>query len=189
MRTWTHTELVTKAAVFLRRKYPIVITEISGGCEEPDAIGFDSGGRTTLIECKASKEDFKRDAEKFCRRNPDNGIGDCRYFMAPKGMLSISEIQGGWGLLSVTDKGLIVMELEPCVQFTKNHNAETRILISLLRRIGILAPDGISIKCYTYETKNRATIGIQKPKKEAGNGRSEIREDDGRRSNGDGTKR
>ena len=38
---------------------------------------------------------------------------------------------------------------------------ENNIFISALRRIGRRAPKGVSIKCYTYATKDRATLGIQ----------------------------
>ncbi len=44
----------------------------------------------------------------------------------------------------------------------RNDHHEIRMLLSTLKRIGHDAPEGISIKCYNYETKNRATLGIEK---------------------------
>ena len=65
----THNDLVESAARWLRKEHSIVITEMSGSGswnsgEIPDAIGWNDGSTTTLIECKASRSDFLSDRKK-----------------------------------------------------------------------------------------------------------------------------
>lgn len=86
----THAELVAKAAAWLRRNgFPVVFSEISTGVMEiPDAIGFSSSGETAVVECKASRADFLRDAKKYHRRER-SGLGNARYYMAPEGVIRV----------------------------------------------------------------------------------------------------
>lgn len=104
-----HPDLVERAAAWLRntKRCGVVLTEASGGHEIPDAIGWRCGGRvSTLVECKASRADFLRDAQKWHRRHAAHvGIGQERYYMAPAGMLRPDEIPEGWGLVEVTPGG------------------------------------------------------------------------------------
>ena len=98
-----HRELCTVAAKWLRRKgYRNAVAEPPlQAFENPDAIGW---GRTTaIIECKTSRADFLREKKKACRREqhlPD-GMGDYRWYMAPRGLLHPDEMPAGWGLLEV----------------------------------------------------------------------------------------
>ena len=46
------------------------------------------------------------------------------------------------------------------LRFNANKIKETYILLSLLRRIGKNAPEGVSIKCYAYQTKNKTTLTV-----------------------------
>ena len=94
----THTELVQRAAKWLQQKHAVVITEMSGGSEEPDAIGF-RNGFSTLIECKMSRSDYYADRRKC----PDR-MGDWRYFFTPAGLLEGLTLPEGWGLLEVHGK-------------------------------------------------------------------------------------
>lgn len=76
--------------------------------EIPDAIGF----RTTapqsgsvLIEVKTSRADFLADKDKPHRQS--GGVGDWRYYMAPEGVLQLSDMPERWGLIEVNKRGHI----------------------------------------------------------------------------------
>lgn len=152
-----HSELVELAAQWLRKKCPIVVTELATSGEEPDAIGW-HGHNSILVECKTSREDFRADAGKPFRFSDESGIGIRRYFLALPGVIAIDCLPPKWGLLEVTTKGVrMIRESEV---FEANQRQEIGILLSCLRRIGQTAPKGISIRCYTIETMNRATITL-----------------------------
>lgn len=100
----THEDLVEVGRRWLASKAPIVITEMSNGTTEtPDVIGW-IGGFSTLIECKTSRSDYYADKQKPFRRNPSYGIGDYRYFLAPKGLICVEGLPSGWGLLETVGK-------------------------------------------------------------------------------------
>jgi len=160
----THSDLIERAAKWLRQGHAVVITEM-GGSEKADAIGFMAYGGTTLIECKTSRADFLADQKKYCRRFAKNGIGSHRYYLTPLGLLSIDEIPNAWGLLEV--HGRQIHCLLKSAHFPElNFNQEQQILISLIRRIGQQQPQGVSIKFYTYQTGNTATCGVKDVKGE-----------------------
>lgn len=154
----THSELVELAAAWLRNRCPIVVTEIATTGEEPDALGWHCSN-SILVECKVSREDFRADAKKSFRLDSFSGIGNQRYFMAPAGVIPVNDLPSKWGLLEVT--GSRIRRARDSEYFEANHRHEIGILISCLRRIGRTAPQGVSIKCYTIETRNRATIEIE----------------------------
>jgi len=157
----THAKLTEKAASYLRRNHAIVITEISGGMETPDAIGFQGGGVTTLIECKVSRGDYLSGLQKFFRKRQESGMGNYRYYLTPKGMIALAELPPGWGLLELWGSRVHVI-MRPTFKSERNAQGERAILISLIRRIGQDSPKGVSIKFYTFQTKNTATAGVKK---------------------------
>jgi hypothetical protein len=155
-----HSDLIPVAAKWLQRKgCSVVITEMAGAAsEEADAIGW-KGACSLLVECKASRSDFLADRKKYFRANPEKGMGYYRWFMAPVGLLRAEEIPDGWGLLEM---GAKVRETRKPVAFTEhNQRREKDLLLSALRRVAHNAPKGVSVKCYTYQTTNRATLGIE----------------------------
>ena len=153
----THCALVEAAAAWLRKTCAVVITEIATVGEEPDAIGW-NGVNSVLIECKASRADFLSDRRKYFRREPERGIGCRRFFLMPAGLVASTEIPTGWGLLESDGRRVRqVIHSEPFREMDSRH--EIRILLSALRRIGSTAPPGISIRHYTIESENRATLG------------------------------
>jgi len=93
----THRELVKKAAGWLKNeRCGVVIAElVTYAGEIPDALGFHNG-HSVLIECKTSRADFLADREKLFRQIPEKGMGDHRYFMAPKGVLTVEDLPPGW---------------------------------------------------------------------------------------------
>lgn len=160
-----HAELIGQAALWLQRNgHSIVITDMAhGGGETADAIGW-RGTHSTLIECKASRADFRADAQKYFRRMPERGLGAHRYYCARIGMLKVLDLPPKWGLLE-WDGTKLRMRLKAERFSQRGELAEMQLLVSALRRVGQSAPKGVSVKCYTYETKNRATLGvaIEKP--------------------------
>ena len=157
----THQELVVVAAQWLRKTNAIVVTEVATSGEEPDAVGWHNG-RSTLVECKATRSDFIADSKKFFRRDPDQGIGNFRYFLSNPGVISLDDLPPNWGLL-IADKGKVRSLRKAELVKKLNHRQETRILTSLIRRIGKDVPINVSVKVYTIGTKNRSTLGIEPP--------------------------
>lgn len=132
----THKQLVKKAKAWLTKSHRVVLTELATSTSEtPDAIGFKgtSEAGSTLIECKTSRADFHADKHKHFRREPERGMGDRRYFMAPKGVLSPDDLPEGWGLLEVTEHQ--VKEKAPAKFVKANKAAEIIMLISVIRRL------------------------------------------------------
>lgn len=70
--------------------------------EIADAYGLNSYS-SVLIEVKMSISDFKADARKP-HRQAGQGVGDFRYYMTPKGLLTIDMLPPKWGLIEVDDK-------------------------------------------------------------------------------------
>lgn len=154
----SHPSLVEVASKWLCRKCAIVITELGTTGETPDAIGW-HGTHSTLVECKVSRSDFLADKSKWFRREEWQGIGMHRYYLTVPGIIKLEELPPKWGLLELT--GPRIRVLRKSEHFTEaNHRHEIGILLSTLRRIGKCAPVGTSIKCYTIETQNRATLGV-----------------------------
>ncbi len=156
----THSELVQVAAGWLRnqRGCAVVLTELATTGETPDAIGW-NGTHSTLVECKVSRADFVADGGKFFRRFPEAGIGQHRFLFAPAGIVPLEAIPPGWGLLELT--GSKIRLVKKSEYHEANHRHEIGLLLSTLRRIGQQSPKGVSIRAYTIETRNRASIGIE----------------------------
>lgn len=132
----THDDLVTIAKKWLikARQCSVVLTETQAQSGEvPDAIGW-RGQVSILIECKTSLADFRRDLKKWYR-NSGPGIGQRRYFMAPKGVIPLDEVPPNWGLLEVagstvrTKKRVDLLYLDERVS-----SAEVPMLVAALRR-------------------------------------------------------
>lgn len=156
-----HRRLVAQAAHWLERRCSVVVTEIATTGEEPDAIGW-TGTHSILLECKASIEDFRRDQQKSFRTLTEMGIGQYRYFFAPRGVIPVLAMPTKWGLIEVGGRRQPKIVI-PAGQFDDfNHRQEMRILLSVIRRIGKHAPTGVSVRCYNYETKNRASLRVEK---------------------------
>lgn len=90
----------------------IAFTESKGDWngEIVDAIGFRAGvyGEcSVVVECKTSRADYVADRLKPHRQNPATAMGLYRYFLAPEGLLRADELPAAWGLIEVTDKGII----------------------------------------------------------------------------------
>ena len=106
---------------------------VSGTCETPDAIGWRNGW-SMLIECKVSRSDFQRDAQKYFRQADGlHGMGSFRWYMTPPGLLRMSEVPEGWGLLEVHTRS--VFEIHPAVQRELSPSAYRSELLHQMRGI------------------------------------------------------
>ena len=152
----THDDLVEVARKWLCRKSGVVITEMAGLSEIPDAIGW-HGGHSTVIECKVSVSDFRAERHKGYRTS--GGIGQQRYYLTPKGLLA-GEVLGSYGLLEWDGKRIYETS-KPTPRSDYYYLGEMNLLVSALKRIGRTSPKGVSVKYYTIGTKNRTTLGVR----------------------------
>ena len=149
----THSELVNIAARWLRNteKCSVVISELASQAEEPDAIGW-KARVSTLVECKATRDDFRRDRQKSFRADPNAdsgeaaylvynlGMGTYRYYMTPEGLISQDEIATmlprSWGLLEVSFTGRVgrTVDAVPWALPTLALRRELGLVLSALRR-------------------------------------------------------
>lgn len=109
----THAELVQIGAQYMRKtlRCSPVLTErkCMFAREVPDVIGWRCGGYkphplhdlldSFVIEVKVNRADFLRDMRKPHRCGP--GYGRYRFYLAPKSMISLSELPEKWGLLEL----------------------------------------------------------------------------------------
>lgn len=136
----THAELVARAERWLRnsKKCGVVFAErrTTTGHEVPDAIGWRFGVLSILVECKANRVDFLRDAKKFFRKNPEMGMGQRRYYMTPRGLVRPNEVPEGWGLLEAYGKVVrtIVEPLKNPISLDRCR-WELAYLVSAMRRV------------------------------------------------------
>lgn len=133
----THAELVERAARWLRSscKCPVVLTEASSQvCNEfPDAIGWTARGFSVLVECKASRADFLADKHKPSRRG-GVGAGHRRFYLAPKGLITVADLTDGWGLLVAAGSRVrMVRDAESRAEY--DHRTELALLGIELRRV------------------------------------------------------
>ncbi len=66
--------------------------------------GNASNEGSVLVECKTSRADFKKDFSKSFRIEPEQGIGNWRYYMCPTDIIKVDEIPDKWGLIYVNEK-------------------------------------------------------------------------------------
>jgi len=132
----SHSDLIKigKKWLIKARHCQVVLSETQAQSGEvPDIIGW-RGQISTLIECKTSLADFRRDLSKWFR-NSGPGIGQQRYFMAPKGVIPVSEIPPGWGLLEVSGSVVkTVKKLDLLYLDERVASAEVPMLVAALRR-------------------------------------------------------
>ena len=130
----THSECVAVAAAYMQKRADVVLPEFfTHNAELPDVIAF-RRDFSTVIECKVSRSDFLADKKKPFRMHPNSGMGDHRYYCAPKGMIKPEELPQYWGLLEVYPNGTIRKRVESYVKFNKNLEAEHYLLFYYARR-------------------------------------------------------
>lgn len=133
--TMTHNAMCRRMAAWVQNNqgYSVVVTELATRISEtPDVIGF-SGSASILIECKVSRSDFLADAKKLFRIYGEKGMGDLRYFAAPRGIINVPDLPEGWGLLEVSDRQ--VRKILDAAPQSANKPNEVAFLVSVLRRL------------------------------------------------------
>ena len=136
----THDELVAKAVRWLRRQGCRVILHDpfrTPLAEQPDAIGWREGV-SILVEAKTSLADFRADSAKRFRCDPELGMGDWRFFIAPPGLLTPDMLPDHWGMIEANGKSTRVTHGGPLGNswwkppFSANTRQERSLLVSAL---------------------------------------------------------
>lgn len=139
----------------------MVLTEIvSMSRETPDVLAF-HWNSSLIIECKTSRADFAADKKKWFRVHQEEGMGNQRYFMVPEGLVSLSEVPEGWGLIEVDEKKRTRVTKQ-CAYGQANAKAEVAVLLSFIRRLKIDPGRHAKIRVYTIlgSSEPRATATI-----------------------------
>lgn len=134
----THADLVKLAGRWLRRtrRLGLVLEDFRtvSTTEQPDAIGWNAWGWSVLIECKASRADFLRDAKKHVRQR-DDAMGQERFYLCPPDVMLESDLPEGWGLLHAVARGVRVVRPAPkSLWHRERMREEVPLLLSALRR-------------------------------------------------------
>ncbi len=136
---FTHKQLVGVAYRYLMNQFGchVVLAELASSSpgEIPDAIGWQYGSASTLIECKVSRSDFLADKHKPFRVQVEQGVGLFRYYMAPKGLLVPEEMPDGWGLLQVDGASRVYVSRKGKHFLQRNYRQEMRMMVGALRRV------------------------------------------------------
>lgn len=103
--------------------------------ETPDVLAFRPGGASLLIEVKVFRSDFLADKKKSFRRREEQGMGNYRYYAAPKGLLVAEEMPEGWGLIEIAERH--VTEIKGADWKEADKGAEVCVLMSAIRRLEI----------------------------------------------------
>ena len=96
----THGKLIKAAKQWLQLKCSVVATELATSVSEtPDAIGWSNGGLVCIVvECKISRSDFLADKKKSHVLSKSS-VGDYRYYLTPKDLITKNETPDGCGLV------------------------------------------------------------------------------------------
>lgn len=142
----SHKELVHHADRWLKAQgWKIVIRDCfrayTDTGEQPDVIAWRNGA-SIVVECKASRADFLADRSKEFR--VDGGMGDWRFMFSPPGVVEISDLAPGWGLLHCDGRSVRkVHGYPPNISWIKerpfsgNRDCENQLLVSALRRFAV----------------------------------------------------
>lgn len=117
--------------------------------EIPDAIGWrpyrQARCGSVVVEVKVSRADFLADAKKAHRLAGETGMGAYRYFMAPEGIIAVSDLPPKWGLVEVNSRGHLKVRAghvllghrdEDVWRHEYNEYAEIGTLAMCLNRVG-----------------------------------------------------
>lgn len=168
--SYTHSDLVKIAYKWVLKNSScgVAFKELNSiAGEYADVIGFGSGGRSVLVEVKVSRSDFLADKKKSFRINPEKGMGSERYYCCPNGLIKVSDLPQGWGLIYVNN-GKAKLIHKPMTEYSfeghgktyisqrvyqheKNIKAEHTLMYSALRRLHLKGYiDCIYDKQYNY---------------------------------------
>ncbi len=109
----------------------IAVDKMSFSGERPDLIGW-SENLSTLIEVKKSRSDFFRDDSKTWRQYGP-GMGQVRWYLTPRGLVTIDEVPHGYGLLEWDGEEITVAKMPIQRGDDYDIKSERMLLLSLLR--------------------------------------------------------
>lgn len=137
----THKQAVKRVAAWLlnTKRYPVVMAErvCVNVNEQPDVIGWRGNGHSILVECKVSRSDFHADKDKAFRKFEEFGVGELRYYAAPRGVLTADDLPNGWGLLEIHEHR-IMERIQPAPKAAQKQ-AEIAMLVAAMRRLEMAA--------------------------------------------------
>lgn len=128
---------------WLRQKYRCGVVLSEQYCatgEVPDAIGWKGMCRSVVVECKASRADFLADARKTFRTKPEEGLGCERFYLAPPGLISPTEVPKDWGLLEYSRRHVRVVvkaNKRKSLRSEAGLMKEMNLLLASLRRVEV----------------------------------------------------
>lgn len=160
----THDQLIEIGRKYLALKYPIVTTEcVVGNGEQADIMCFDYHGNTILIEVKVSRVDFLKDCKKPFRKEPERGMGNKRYYLAPKELINKKEVPDLWGLMEYNLGTEDIRIIKGCSHQKSNRDKELMLLVSVLRRIGVYecSAGACNIKVYYEDRATKASVTFE----------------------------
>lgn len=116
----------------------VAIELMTYGEEIPD-VWATNGWSVSVVEVKTSRSDFLRDKNKICRQNPIEGIGNFRWYFAPKGLIKEDELPENWGLAEADENGKYVHLVKIAAYQESSSLGSVATLCSIMRREGIKA--------------------------------------------------
>ena len=144
----THGKLVSLAVAWLRSYgCGVVLSEQScASGETPDAIGWKRACHSVVVECKISRADFLVDRDKPFRQNAKLAMGCERFYLAPAGLLSGSELPPGWGLLELRGReARLISPSSKDLRSARGFRREMNLLLASLRRVEVrIEPQSIT---------------------------------------------
>jgi len=130
----SHALCVKMASEYMQKRADVVLPEFfCHNSELPDVIAFTTRD-STVIECKVSRSDFLKDKNKPFRINANQGMGDYRFYCAPKGLIKQEELPRGWGLIEILPNGKMRKLVDSWLVHKKNIDAEHYLLFYYARR-------------------------------------------------------
>jgi hypothetical protein len=137
-----HAQLIARAVDWLRRRHKCGIILSEQYCatgEVPDVIAWKGHCKSVLVECKVSRADFLADAGKSFRQKPEEGMGSQRFYMAPKGIITASELPKHWGLLELCgpEVRMLVKPGRVDLRSAAGLMKEMNLLLASLRRVEV----------------------------------------------------
>jgi hypothetical protein len=135
----THVQLVQKAVTWLRSyRCSVVLSEQAcASGEMPDAIGWKRTQHSVVVECKVSRADFLADRAKPFRQKPEMGLGCERFYLTAPGLVQVTELPAGWGLLEC-ERGrvrLVQVSSAKSLRSAQGMKYEMNLLLASLRRV------------------------------------------------------
>lgn len=171
----THDELVERGVRWLKRAVSgrsiiyrgscgVVVPElVSSALETPDVIGWQNGGISHMIECKASRADFLADKRKPHRAS---SVGHKRWYLCPDGLIAAEETPEHWGLLHANERRIQIV-VEAPTNPTRDVCGELSMMYSLLRRVEVR---GQLRRCLSPKWGGDGPTTAERPAPEGDNG-------------------